>query len=168
MQFSIIAIVLSAAFAAAAPAPAAAASAELSKRTCGTLSGTALKVCQDACKVTCDAATGGLARKLCKAACDAGPLKVRTVEVAASAPVELSKRTCGTLSGTPLKVCQDACKVTCDAATGGLARKLCKAACDAGPLKVREEATADELEAHAEAELTVRGFGHEVCDAAVS
>ena len=114
MQFSIIAIVLSAAFAAAAPAPAAAASAELSKRTCGTLSGTALKVCQDACKVTCDAATGGLARKLCKAACDAGPLKVREAEAEA------------------------------------------------------EAATDAELEAHIDAELTARGFGHKVCDAAVS
>lgn len=58
MQFSIIALILSAALVVSA-APAPVTNAEnlapnvLSKRTCGTLTGTALKVCQDACKVTC-------------------------------------------------------------------------------------------------------------------
>ncbi|EFQ88016.1 hypothetical protein P3342_006164 [Pyrenophora teres f. teres] len=77
MQFSIIAIVFAATFAAATPSPD---SAMLAKRTCGTLTGTPLKVCQTACKATCTLATAGIASTLCNTACEAGPLKVRDIE----------------------------------------------------------------------------------------
>ncbi|KAF1358309.1 hypothetical protein EJ07DRAFT_156914 [Lizonia empirigonia] len=82
MQFSIIALILSAALAvSAAPAPVTNAESlapnVLSKRTCGTLTGTKLKVCQEVCKVACTAITLGVARAACKAACDA---PVRAVE----------------------------------------------------------------------------------------
>ncbi|KNG46354.1 hypothetical protein DDE82_001078 [Stemphylium lycopersici] len=166
MQFSTIVLVLSAAFAvSAAPAPDA-----IVKRTCGTLTGTALKVCQDACKATCTIGTLGIARKACKAACDAGPINIipRDAE-AAPAPEALAKRTCGTLTGTALKVCQDACKATCDVGTLGIARKACKAACDAGPINIIPR-DAEPAPAPAEAEvaekISERGFGHKVCDAA--
>ena len=74
MQFSIVAIVIAATFAAANP------TSMMAKRTCGTLTGTALSICQTACKVTCEAATVGIASGLCQKACDAGPLRVRDSE----------------------------------------------------------------------------------------
>lgn len=49
MQFSTIALLFCAAFTVSA-APGAE---MLAKRSCGTLTGTALQVCQDACKATC-------------------------------------------------------------------------------------------------------------------
>ncbi|RMZ71917.1 hypothetical protein GMOD_00009275 [Pyrenophora seminiperda CCB06] len=45
------------------------------------------------------------------------------------------KRTCGTLTGTPLQICQAACTITCEAATAGLAKTLCTKACELGPLR---------------------------------
>ncbi|KAJ5029038.1 hypothetical protein J3E73DRAFT_366406 [Bipolaris maydis] len=153
MQFTTINLLLCAALTvSAAPGPDL-----LSKRTCGTLTGTELKVCQDACKVTCDAIKSVVAKELCKDACDLPPLARREALTISATPSPdlLSKRTCGTLTGTELTVCQDACKVTCDAVTGLIAKKLCKSACDAPPLARREAEAIEE-----------RSVGKEVCDAA--
>ena len=114
---------------------------------------------------------------------------------AAANPTNMvAKRTCGTLTGTPLQLCQEACKATCTVATAGLAKTLCEKACDLGPLRVRDfsddftfdpfnlddrsvESEADlvarkaaaeaDPEAHIE-ELVSRITGKQVCDAAVS
>ncbi|RDW56895.1 hypothetical protein BP5796_12962 [Coleophoma crateriformis] len=62
------------ALAAPAPAPFPLESGAIYKRTCGTLTGTALTVCQEACKAVCDVATVGIAKTACENACTAGPL----------------------------------------------------------------------------------------------
>ncbi|KAF4626501.1 hypothetical protein G7Y89_g11657 [Cudoniella acicularis] len=51
----------------------------IEKRTCGTLKGTALTICQKACEAACDAGTGGLARTLCKKACTLGVNQMGTI-----------------------------------------------------------------------------------------
>ncbi|KAF8857921.1 hypothetical protein BDZ45DRAFT_743928 [Acephala macrosclerotiorum] len=58
---------------------------------------------------------------------------IPTTELALAAG-SIEKRTCGTLTGTPLTVCQTACKALCDTVTAALAKTLCQDACDAGPL----------------------------------
>ncbi|EOA88390.1 hypothetical protein ACJQWK_01449 [Exserohilum turcicum] len=120
MQFTTIALLFSAAFTvSAAPGPD-----TLAKRSCWTLTGNELKICQDACKVTCDVATGGIARKLCKAACDAPPLKARDNEVVADA---IDAR------GIGKKICDISCDVTCNSTVLALDQleclKICKAKC---------------------------------------
>ncbi|KOC11154.1 hypothetical protein AFLA70_191g002421 [Aspergillus flavus AF70] len=66
----------------------------------------------------------------------------------------LAKRTCGTLTGEKLKICQEACKAICSAGTAGIASGLCEKACDLGPLK-REAAPEPEP-----------SFGQKACDVA--
>ncbi|CZR62224.1 uncharacterized protein PAC_12121 [Phialocephala subalpina] len=58
---------------------------------------------------------------------------VPTTELAPAAGA-IEKRTCGTLTGTALSICQTACKAVCDTVTATLAKTLCEKACDAGPL----------------------------------
>ncbi|KAJ5203076.1 hypothetical protein N7449_005155 [Penicillium cf. viridicatum] len=55
----------------------------------------------------------------------------------------LVKRTCWTLTGEKLKVCQDVCKAACLVGTAGIAKEACDKACDLGPLKAREAAPED-------------------------
>ncbi|KAJ5534594.1 hypothetical protein N7527_000848 [Penicillium freii] len=82
------------------------------------------------------------------------PLLV-AIAVAAPAPEgvngHLAKRTCWELKGEKLKICQDACKAACIVGTAGIAKAACEKACDAGPLKAREDAPS---------------FGKEACDVA--
>ncbi|KAF7586442.1 hypothetical protein BBP40_008905 [Aspergillus hancockii] len=85
----------------------------LAKRTCGTLTGEKLKICQDACKAVCEASTAGLAKAACTKACDAGPLK-REAE-----------------PGVGHEVCDAACDVTCNSTVLALAQKKCLADCKA-------------------------------------
>ncbi|KAB8223213.1 hypothetical protein BDV33DRAFT_189107 [Aspergillus novoparasiticus] len=66
----------------------------------------------------------------------------------------LAKRTCGTLIGEKLNICQEACKALCSAGTAGIASGLCEKACDLGPLK-REAAPEPEP-----------SFGQKACDVA--
>ncbi|KAG4435100.1 hypothetical protein IFR05_009409 [Cadophora sp. M221] len=73
MRFFANLIVLVAAVA-AIPAPAAEGEFIIAKRTCGTLKGTALEICQNACKGACTLISVGLASSLCEKACDAPPL----------------------------------------------------------------------------------------------
>ncbi|KAH9221274.1 hypothetical protein DL95DRAFT_455591 [Leptodontidium sp. 2 PMI_412] len=46
----------------------------IEKRTCGTLSATALEICQNACKGACTLISAGLASSLCEKACEVPPL----------------------------------------------------------------------------------------------
>ncbi|PVH82733.1 hypothetical protein DL98DRAFT_586325 [Cadophora sp. DSE1049] len=73
MKFFATLVILVAAVA-AIPAPVAEGENFIEKRTCGTLSGTALEICQTACKGACTLISAGLASSLCEKACDAPPL----------------------------------------------------------------------------------------------
>ncbi|OJJ65693.1 hypothetical protein ASPBRDRAFT_489220 [Aspergillus brasiliensis CBS 101740] len=68
----------------------------------------------------------------------------------------LAKRTCWTLTGEELKICQDACKAACIVGTAGIAKEACDKACDLGPLKAREAA----------AEAEADSFGNDTCNIA--
>ncbi|TVY52558.1 hypothetical protein LSUE1_G009796 [Lachnellula suecica] len=57
---------------------------------------------------------------------------VPTLNNTAIEEATIEKRTCGSLSGTALKVCQDACVATCTVVSAGIAATLCYKACKAG------------------------------------
>ncbi|KZM22738.1 uncharacterized protein EKO05_0004587 [Ascochyta rabiei] len=135
MQFSIIALILSAAVAvSASPTPVTSGENlgphELAKRTCGTLTGIKLRICQEACKATCTIGTLGFARKLCEKACEAGPLKARHVEgeeEELTAVEDLDAR------NLRHKFCHATCDVICNSTILALDQlyclKKCKARC---------------------------------------
>ncbi|KAA8612350.1 Dimer-Tnp-hAT multi-domain protein [Pyrenophora tritici-repentis] len=148
MQFSIIAIVFAATFAAATPNP----GAMMTKRTCGTLTGTPLKVCQTACKATCTVATAGIASTLCNAACTAGPLKrdleagdeedIYSIAARSAEPeADLARRMAEAEADpeahvdmlvarvTGQQVCNIACDVACNSTVLALAQTKCLQVC---------------------------------------
>ncbi|KAF7629531.1 hypothetical protein AFLA_013245 [Aspergillus flavus NRRL3357] len=117
MQFKLFVAPLLVALAMAAPSFE---DGHLAKRTCGTLTGEKLKICQEACKAICSAGTAGIASGLCEKACDLGPLKRK----AAPEPEPSFGQ----------KACDVACDVACNSTVLALEQRKClekcKAKCD--------------------------------------
>ncbi|KAL6889206.1 hypothetical protein GGI43DRAFT_425863 [Trichoderma evansii] len=128
---------------------------QLSKRTCWELKGEKLKICQKACELACDAVTGTLAKTLCKKACDAPPLKVRSIETAT--PGQLTVEDIETASSGDLvqvakvispevmttqatvghDACIAACEVLCNSTVLALEQKKCLAKCVSNSSKLK-------------------------------
>ncbi|KAJ5926715.1 hypothetical protein N7516_008488 [Penicillium verrucosum] len=90
----------------------------LAKRTCWSLTGDKLKVCQQVCKAACTVGTADIAKEACDKACDLGPLKARE----AAPEVEAD-------SSFGNKACNIACDVTCNSTVLALEQKKCLEVC---------------------------------------
>ncbi|KAB8234275.1 hypothetical protein BDV23DRAFT_180630 [Aspergillus alliaceus] len=117
MQFKLLIAPLLVATAVAAPALEEV-EGHLAKRTCWSLTGEKLKLCQEACKAACTVGTAGLAMEACEKACDLGPLKTREAAPEAEADPSFGN-----------KACNVACDVTCNSTVLALDQKKCLEIC---------------------------------------